>query len=103
MSDVPSREDALAIMHEYTASDSLRKHMLAVEAAMRAYAGKFGEDSDRWGITGLVHDFDYERWPEERIRSRYARARAVVRMSFHRTVPHRVGSMPSEMFSATER
>ena len=59
----PSREEALALVHEYTASDSLRKHMLAVEAAMRAYASKFGEDADRWGITGLVHDFDYERFP----------------------------------------
>ncbi len=60
---VPSRDEALAIVHEYTASDSLRKHMLSVEAAMRAYADKFGEDADRWGITGLVHDFDYERYP----------------------------------------
>ena len=60
---LPSRDDALAIMHEYTASDSLRKHMLSVEAAMRAYADKFGEDADRWGIAGLVHDFDYERFP----------------------------------------
>ena len=59
----PSREEALAIVHEYTASDSLRKHMLAVEAAMRGYATRFGEDADRWGITGLVHDFDYERFP----------------------------------------
>jgi putative nucleotidyltransferase with HDIG domain len=65
MHDTPSREDALAIVHEYTASDSLRKHMLAVEAAMRAYAGRFGEDQDRWGITGLVHDFDYERFPND--------------------------------------
>jgi putative nucleotidyltransferase with HDIG domain len=62
---VPSREQALAIMHEFTASDSLRKHMLSVEAAMRSYAEKFGEDVDRWGITGLIHDFDYERFPNE--------------------------------------
>jgi putative nucleotidyltransferase with HDIG domain len=65
MNDTPSRNDTLAIMHEYTASDSLRKHMLSVEAAMRAYAAKFGEDVDRWGITGLIHDFDYERFPND--------------------------------------
>ena len=60
---IPTRADALALMHEYTQSDSLRKHMLAVEAAMRAYAVKFGEDPDRWGLAGLIHDFDYERYP----------------------------------------
>jgi predicted hydrolase (HD superfamily) len=60
---LPSRDDALALQHEYTRSDSLRKHMLAVEAAMRAYAVKFGEDPDRWGLTGLIHDFYYERYP----------------------------------------
>ena len=60
---LPSRQDTLALMHEYTASESLRKHMLAVEGAMRAYARKFGEDEERWGITGLIHDFDYERFP----------------------------------------
>ena len=65
LNDTPSREDTLAIMHEYTSSDSLRKHMLSVEAAMRAYAEKFGEDADRWGITGLIHDFDYERYPND--------------------------------------
>ena len=62
---LPTREETLALVHEYTASDSLRKHMLAVEAAMRAYAARFGQDTERWGITGLVHDFDYERFPNE--------------------------------------
>ena len=62
---LPSREDALAIVHEYTQSESLRKHMLSVEAAMRAYAEKFGEDPERWGLAGLVHDFDYERFPND--------------------------------------
>jgi putative nucleotidyltransferase with HDIG domain len=61
--DFPARADTLALMHEYTASESLRKHMLAVEGAMRAYAQKFGEDEDRWGAAGLIHDFDYERFP----------------------------------------
>jgi len=61
--ELPSRAETLALMHEYTASESLRKHMLAVEGAMRAYAQKFGEDEDRWGIAGLIHDFDYERYP----------------------------------------
>ena len=60
---IPSRADTLALMHEFTASESLRKHMLAVEGAMRAYARKFGEDEERWGTTGLIHDFDYEKFP----------------------------------------
>jgi putative nucleotidyltransferase with HDIG domain len=61
--NLPSRPTALALMQEYTQSDSLRKHMLAVEASMRAYAERFGEDLERWGLAGLIHDFDYERWP----------------------------------------
>ncbi|MBK8248015.1 MAG: HDIG domain-containing protein [Gemmatimonadetes bacterium] len=60
---MPTREAAHALMCEYTASDSLRKHMCSVEAAMRAYARHFGEDEEAWGLAGLLHDFDYERWP----------------------------------------
>lgn len=58
-----TRDRALAIVHEYTASDALRKHMYAVEAAMRAMASKHGADPDEWGLVGLLHDFDYERFP----------------------------------------
>jgi putative nucleotidyltransferase with HDIG domain len=57
------REQAVLLMEEWTESDSLRKHMLAVEVAMRAYARKFGEDEEKWGITGLLHDMDYEKHP----------------------------------------
>ncbi len=60
---LPSRDDALATLNEFTASESLRKHMLSVETAMRAYAEHFGEDPERWGLAGLIHDFDYERYP----------------------------------------
>lgn len=65
MADVPTRAETLDLMHEYTESLSLRKHMYAVEAAMRAYAEKSGADIELWGITGLIHDFDYERWPND--------------------------------------
>ena len=60
---VLTRSDALALMHEYTASDALRKHMYAVEIAMRAMADRAGEDPEAWGLIGLLHDFDYERYP----------------------------------------
>ncbi len=58
-----SRDQALALLHEYTASDPLRKHMYAVEIAMRAMAGRFEADPELWGVVGLIHDFDYERFP----------------------------------------
>ena len=58
-----TRDRALVLMHEYTSSDALRKHMYAVELAMRAMAERAGEDPDAWGVVGLLHDFDYERYP----------------------------------------
>lgn len=60
---MPTREEAWALLCEFTQSESLRKHMLAVEACVRAYARKNGADEESWGLAALLHDFDYERWP----------------------------------------
>ncbi len=62
---MPSRDEALALMHEYVESESLCRHMYSVEAACRAYARRFGEDEDLFGLAGLIHDFDYERFPDQ--------------------------------------
>lgn len=62
---IPDRRDALALLEEYTASENLRNHARAVEAVMRHYARRYGEDEERWGLVGLVHDLDWERYPEE--------------------------------------
>lgn len=61
---MPNRNDAWDLVCEYTKNINLRRHMLAVEAGMRAYARRFGEDEDLWGLVGLLHDFDYERYPD---------------------------------------
>ena len=63
MTEMPSRAAAWELLCEYTVSESLRKHALGVEAVMRAYAETYGEDPERWGMVGLMHDFDYERYP----------------------------------------
>jgi len=59
-----TRQEALELLFEYTEGEGLRRHALAVEASMRAYASHFGEDEDKWGLVGLLHDFDYEKYPE---------------------------------------
>jgi putative nucleotidyltransferase with HDIG domain len=60
---MPNRNDAWTLLCEFTQSESLRKHALAVEACVRAYARKLGGDEDTWSLAALLHDFDYERWP----------------------------------------
>src|SRR6266581_8370179 len=65
MSALPTRDDAWALLCEYTQNENLRKHALAVEACVRAYARKTGADEELWGLAALLHDFDYERWPNQ--------------------------------------
>jgi putative nucleotidyltransferase with HDIG domain len=65
MSTLPARDDAVALLHQWVENEGLRKHMYAVEAAVRFYARKFGENEDLWGLAGLLHDLDWEKHPDE--------------------------------------
>ncbi|MBL0176554.1 MAG: HDIG domain-containing protein [Ignavibacteria bacterium] len=108
-----TREEALALLMEFTSSPSLIKHAFAVEAAMRAYALRFGEDPDQWGLAGLLHDFDYERYPsaeehpvagsrilEERGYPEDLR-RAILSHADHSGVP-RISTMEKALFACDE-
>lgn len=86
----PSREKAWELLVEYTKNENLIRHALAVEAAMRAYARRFGEDETAWGVTGLLHDFDYERHPEEHPRkgAEILRAKGFPEETIHAILAH---------------
>ena len=76
---IPTRKEAWELVCEYTESESLRRHMLSVEVAMRAYAERFGENADLWGVVGLLHDFDYERYPDLSANGHPNRGAAILR------------------------
>ncbi len=76
---IPTRKEAWELVCEYTESESLRRHMLSVEVAMRAYAERFGENADLWGVVGLLHDFDYERYPDVSANGHPNRGAAILR------------------------
>lgn len=106
MPERPTREDALALVHDYVESVSLRRHMYSVEAACRAYARHFGEDEELFGLAGLVHDFDYERFPDEHplpgteiLRERGYPDEVVHAVQAHYT--HRTGVKPETLLDRT--
>jgi putative nucleotidyltransferase with HDIG domain len=76
---IPTRKEAWQLVCDYTESESLRRHMVAVEVAMRAYAVRFGENADLWGVVGLLHDFDYERYPDVSANGHPARGAEILR------------------------
>lgn len=106
MPDLPSRDDALALLHDWVENDGLRKHMLAVEAAMRHYAGILGQDADRWGLAGLLHDLDWEKYGDEHPHRALAHLRELgypddVLGAIEAHAPNRTGRAPDTLFERT--
>jgi putative nucleotidyltransferase with HDIG domain len=103
---MPTRDDALALLQEWVANDGLRKHMLSVEAAMRHYARLLGEDPELWGMAGLLHDLDWERYPDEHPRRGVAYLREAgypeaVLAAIEAHAPNRTGRAPATLFERT--
>jgi len=92
---LPPREEAWALVCEWTPTPTLRKHMLAVEAAMRHYARRFGEDEALWGLVGLLHDFDYERYPSQEAGHPLRGAEHLRTLGYPETVCHAILSHAS--------
>ena len=108
MPPLPSREEALALMHAHVESESLRRHMYSVEAACRAYARRFGEDEELFGLAGLLHDFDYERHPDEHplVGARILREKGYPEELVHAVLAHyeaRTGVAPETRLDLTLR
>src|SRR5690606_28477176 len=103
---MPSRDDALALLHDWVENDGLRKHMLSVEAAMRHYAGLLGQDAELWGMAGLLHDLDWEKYPDEHPRRALAHLRELgypdeVLGAIEAHAPNRTGRAPESLMERT--
>ena len=94
-SALPPREEAWALVCEWTPTPNLRKHMLAVEAVMRNYARRFGEDQALWGMVGLLHDFDYERYPSQEAGHPFRGVEHLRRLGYPKIVCHAILSHAS--------
>jgi predicted hydrolase (HD superfamily) len=103
---MPSRDEALALLHEWVANEGLRKHMLSVEAAMRHYAGLLAHDAESWGMAGLLHDLDWEKYPDEHPRRALAHLRELaypdeVLGAIEAHAPNRTGREPETLLERT--
>jgi putative nucleotidyltransferase with HDIG domain len=101
-----TRDDALALLHDWVENDGLRKHMLSVEAAMRHYAGLLGQDAELWGTAGLLHDLDWEKHPDEHPRRALAHLRSLgepeeVLGAIEAHAPDRTGRQPESLMERT--